>query len=106
MRGDLVRHLNHYYQSCSTEEPVDDPSAKLRPVNQLVTHFGLHHQVRADGSLDRWHLFLRTFSGKMNSEGNRICFLSDPEAWNPVSQIPEDLGCQGKEFALSLDGRM
>lgn len=64
MHGSLLYHLNHYRQPCFTKESIFDPSVKMRQVDQLVTPFGLLSQGRADGSLDRWHLFLKTISGK------------------------------------------
>lgn len=68
MHGNRFYHLNYYHQSCFTEEPADNPSEKWRRVEQLVIPFGPHSQARADGSLDRWHLFLKTISGKLNQK--------------------------------------
>lgn len=68
MHGNWFHHLNYYHQSRFTEEPADNPSEKWREMEQLVIPFGLHSQARADGSLDRWHLFLKTIFRQAESE--------------------------------------
>lgn len=50
---------------------MDDPSEKLRQVGQLVIHFDLQSEDRANGSFDRWHLFLETISDKMGHKGQQ-----------------------------------
>lgn len=66
MCGKWFSHLSYDYPSCFTEESADDPSEKLRRVAGLVIHFSLQSKDRADGGFDRWHLFLKTISGKMS----------------------------------------
>lgn len=68
MHGNLFYHSNYYHQFCIIEEPADNSSEKWRQVGQLVIPFSLHSQARADGSLDRWHLFLKTISGELNQK--------------------------------------